>query len=214
MPSYENTLLDQTYKSIVQQQIDYGNKRNVPWGISESGYNMIDAGLNYQYKAFGVPGTGFKRGLGEELVISPYSTVMALMVMPEEACRNLQLMREKGFSDNYGFFEAVDYTPSRLPRGQQHVIIQSFMAHHQGMSLLSLSHLLLNRPMQKRFISDVQFQATLLLLQERIPCAANAPTYLLPMQALLKRKTTLTCASSIRKHPRRKSSCFPTAGIT
>lgn len=177
MPSYENTLLDQTHKSIVQQQIDYGNKRNVPWGISESGYNMIDTGLNYQYKAFGVPGTGFKRGLGEELVISPYSSVMALMVMPEEACRNLQLMWEKGFSDNYGFYEAIDYTPSRLPRGQQHVIIQSFMAHHQGMSLLSLSYLLLNRPMQKRFISDVQFQATLLLLQERIPriTALNAP---------------------------------------
>lgn len=177
MPSYENTLLDQTQKAVVQKQIDYGNKRDVPWGISESGYNMIDSAMNYQYKAFGVPGTGFKRGLGEELVISPYSAVMALMVMPEEACDNLQLMAKKGFTGTYGFYEAIDYTPSRLPRGQEHVIIQSFMIHHQGMSLLALSHLLLNQPMQKRFISDVQFQATLLLLQERIPrvTALTAP---------------------------------------
>ncbi|HRQ52006.1 MAG TPA: glucoamylase family protein, partial [Agriterribacter sp.] len=177
MPSYENTLLDQTHKAVVQKQIDYGNKKEVPWGISESGYNMIDAAMNYQYKAFGVPGTGFKRGLGEDLVISPYSSVMALMVMPEEACSNLQLMAKKGFAGTYGFFEAIDYTPSRLPRGQEHVIIQSFMAHHQGMSLLSLSHLLLNQPMQQRFISDVQFRATLLLLQERIPrvTALSAP---------------------------------------
>lgn len=169
MPSYENTLLDQTHKAVVQKQIDYGNKRDVPWGISESGYNMIDANMNYQYKAFGVPGTGFKRGLGEELVISPYASVMALMVMPEEACQNLQLMAKKGFAGTYGFYEAIDYTPSRLPRGQEHVIIHSFMVHHQGMALLSLSHLLLNQPMQKRFKADVQFQATLLLLQERIP---------------------------------------------
>ena len=177
MPSYENTLLDQTQKAVVQKQIDYGLKRDVPWGISESGYNMIDSGMNYQYKAFGVPGTGFKRGLGEELVISPYSSVMALMVMPEEACNNLQLMAKKGFTGTYGFFEAIDYTPSRLPRGQEHVIIQSFMIHHQGMSLLALAHLLLNQPMQKRFKSDVQFQATLLLLQERIPriTALSAP---------------------------------------
>ncbi|HRN57348.1 MAG TPA: glucoamylase family protein, partial [Agriterribacter sp.] len=112
MPSYENTLLDQTHKAVVQKQIDYGNKKEVPWGISESGYNMIDAAMNYQYKAFGVPGTGFKRGLGEDLVISPYSSVMALMVMPEEACSNLQFMAKKGFTGTYGFFEAIDYTPS------------------------------------------------------------------------------------------------------
>ncbi|RYE05212.1 MAG: cyclic beta 1-2 glucan synthetase, partial [Sphingobacteriales bacterium] len=177
MPTYENTLLDQTHKAVVQKQIDYGNKRNVPWGISESGYNMIDASMTYQYKAFGVPGTGFKRGLGEELVISPYSSIMALMVMPEEACHNLQLMAKKEFAGTYGFYEAIDYTPSRLPRGQEHVIIYSFMVHHQGMALLSLSHLLLNQPMQKRFKADVQCQATLLLLQERIPrvTALSAP---------------------------------------
>jgi cellobiose phosphorylase len=169
MPSYQNTLLDQTTTAVVQKQISYGKKRNVPWGISESGYNMVDASLNYQYKAFGVPGLGLKRGLGEDLVISPYSTVMSLMVLPHEAYDNLQTLKQEGFEGDYGFYEAVDYTASRMPRGQSNLIIRSFMAHHQGMSFLSLSYLLLDKIMTKRFESDVQFQSTLLLLQERIP---------------------------------------------
>ena len=169
MPSYNNTLLHQTHKVIVQKQIDYGNKREVPWGISESGYNLVDAQLNYQYRAFGVPGLGLKRGLAEDLVISPYSTIMALMVMPNEAYDNLQVMAAKGFETDYGFYEAIDYTSSRLPRGQENVIIRSFMAHHQGMSFLSLAYVLLEQPMQKRFEANVQMQSSLLLLQERIP---------------------------------------------
>ncbi len=169
MPDYENTLLGQTYKSVIQKQIEYAKKRGVPWGISESGYNAVDANLNYQYLAFGVPGLGLKRGLGEDLVISPYSSVMALMVAPEEACKNLEQLALNGFEGEFGFYEAIDYTSSRLPRGQSNVIIRSFMAHHQGMSFLSLSYLLLKQPMQKRFEAEVQFQSTLLLLQERIP---------------------------------------------
>jgi len=141
----------------------------VAWGISESGYNMVDAHLNYQYRAFGVPGLGLKRGLGEDLVVSPYSSIMALIVSPEEACKNLFNLSENGFEGKFGFFEAIDYTPSRLPRGHDHVIIQSFMVHHLGMSLLSLEYLLLNQPMQERFKQEVQFKAVLLLLQERIP---------------------------------------------
>jgi cyclic beta-1,2-glucan synthetase len=171
MPTYENTLLDQTYKAAVERQIEYGNKRGVPWGISESGYNTIDAHLNYQYRAFGVPGLGLKRGLAEDLVIAPYASALALMVAPEEACRNLQRLAADGFNGRYGFYEAIDYTPSRVPRGQPAAVVRSFMAHHQGMSLLSLAYLLLDRPMQKRFESDPLFQATTLLLQERIPKA-------------------------------------------
>src|SRR4030095_3446308 len=117
MPTYENTLLDQTYKAVIQKQIDYGRKRGVPWGVSESEYNMVDANLNYQYRAFGVPGLGLMRGLGEDLVISPYASVMSLMVSPEEASKNLLEMVKEGFEGKYGFFEAIDYTPSRLPRG-------------------------------------------------------------------------------------------------
>ncbi|MFA4828053.1 MAG: glucoamylase family protein [Thermodesulfovibrionales bacterium] len=171
MPTYENTLLDQTYKSAVARQIEYGKKRGVPWGISESGYNTIDVRLNYQYRAFGVPGLGLQRGLAGDLVIAPYASALALMVAPEEACLNLQRLSAEGFEGKYGFYEAIDYTPSRLPRGQSSAVVRSFMAHHQGMSFLSLAYLLLDRPMQKRFEAEPVFQATMLLLQERVPKA-------------------------------------------
>ena len=172
MPTYEQTLLDQTCKSVVARQIEYGKKLGVPWGISESSYNMIDSHLNYQYKAFGVPGLGLKRGLAGDLVIAPYASALALMVAPEAACRNLENLASHGFQGKYGFYEAIDYTPTHLPRGQSSAVVRSFMAHHQGMSLLSLAFLLLDGPMQKRFISDPMFQATVLLLQERLPKAA------------------------------------------
>jgi len=171
MPTYENTLLDQTYKAAVARQIEYGKKSGVPWGISESGYNTIDVRLNYQYRAFGVPGLGLRRGLAGDMVIAPYASALALMVAPEEACLNLQRLAAEGFEGKYGFYEAIDYTPSRLPRGQSSAVVRSFMAHHQGMSLLSLAYLLLDRPMQKRFEEEPVFQATMLLLQERLPKA-------------------------------------------
>jgi len=169
MPAYENTLLHQTNKATVKRQIEYAGQRGVPWGISESGYNMVDANLNYQYRAFGVPGLGLKRGLGDDIVIAPYASMLALMISPAKACNNLQLLSKEGFEGEFGFFEAIDYTPSRLPRGKDNSIIKSYMVHHQGMGLLSLAYVLLNKPMQQRFVSELRFQATLLLLQERIP---------------------------------------------
>ena len=172
MPAYEDTLLDQTCRAAVERQIAYGRSRGLPWGISESGYNTIDVHLNYQYRAFGVPGLGLKRGLAEDLVIAPYASALALMVAPEAACLNLQRLAAEGFETRYGFYEAIDYTPSRLPPGQSTAVVRSFMAHHQGMSLLSLAYVLLDRPMQKRFESEPLFQATMLLLQERIPKAS------------------------------------------
>jgi cellobiose phosphorylase len=137
--------------------------------MSESGYNTIDVHLNYQYRAFGVPGLGLKRGLADDVVIAPYASALALMVAPEEACLNLQRLAAAGLEGPFGLYEAIDYTPSRLPRGQSSAVIRSYMAHHAGMSLLSLAYLILDRPMQKRFESDPLFQATTLLLQERIP---------------------------------------------
>ena len=171
MPTYEHTLLDQSYRAAVERQIDYGRQRGVPWGLSESGYNTFDAALNYQYRAFGVPGLGLARGLADELVIAPYASALALMVDPEAACRNLQQLASEGAVGDYGFYEAVDYAPARLPRGQPSALVRSFMAHHQGMTLLSLAYRLLGRPMQKRLEALPEFQATLLLLQERIPKA-------------------------------------------
>jgi len=169
MPNYPTTLLDQTCRAAVARQIAYGQQRSLPWGVSESGYNTVDANLNYQYHAFGVPGLGLKRGLGDDAVIAPYATVLALMVAPQAACANLERLVTIGMEGRYGFFEAIDYTPARLKRGESSVIVRSYMAHHQGMSLLALDSLLHDEPMQRRFASDPQCQATLLLLQERVP---------------------------------------------
>ena len=173
MPTYDNTLLDQTCKAAVARQIEYGSQRGVPWGISESGYNTVDVHLNYQYRAFGVPGLGLKRGLAEDLVVAPYATALALMVAPEAACDNLQRLVGEGALGKFGFFEAIDYTPARQRRGQTKVVVHSYMAHHQGMSLLALAYLLLDRPMQRRFAAERLFQAVMLLLQERIPKATS-----------------------------------------
>ena len=172
MPTHENTLLDETCVAAVASQIAYGKQRGVAWGMSECGYNAVDAALNYQYRAFGVPGLGLKRGLADDLVIAPYASALALMVAPAAACANLQRLADEGLGGKYGMYEAVDYTPLRLPRGQSSAVVRSFMVHHQGMSLLALAYRLLDHPMQKRFESDPQFQATTLLLQERVPKAA------------------------------------------
>ncbi len=169
MPTYEGTLLDDTCRAVVAAQIAYGREYDVPWGVSESGYNKTDAQRNYQYRAFGVPGLGFKRGLADDLVISPYSTAMALMVAPAAAAANLTRLAGEGELGDHGFYEAIDFTPGRLPTGATRVTIRSFMAHHQGMSLLALAYVLLDRPMQRRFTADPAVRATELLLQERVP---------------------------------------------
>lgn len=182
MPSYDETLLDHACRVAVSRQIDYGKQRGVPWGISESGLNATDAHLNYQYRIFGVPELNLRRNLPEDLVIAPYATVMALMIAPEAACANLQRLVAAGAAGQFGFYEAIDFSPSRVPRGQTNALVRSFMVHHQGMSFLALSYLLHHQPMQRRFIADPLFQATLLLLQERIPsptAAHSTTTHLL-----------------------------------
>jgi cellobiose phosphorylase len=172
MPNYENTLLDHTCRAAVRQQIEYAHSRGLPWGISESGYNRTDVDMNYQYRAFGVPGLGLKRGLADDVVIAPYATAIALMVDPVEACRNLQRLADEGRYGTYGFYEAVDYTPGRLPPDETSVTIRSFMVHHQGMSLLSLDNFLQDGPMQRRFMGCPLLRSASLLLQERLPKAA------------------------------------------
>jgi hypothetical protein len=126
MPTYENTLLDQTYVAAVERQIEYGRQRGVPWGMSESGYNTVDVHLNYQYRAFGVPGLGLKRGLAEDLVVAPYASALALMVAPEAACLNLQRLAAGGLAGRLGLFEAIDYTPSRQRREASAVVDRSW----------------------------------------------------------------------------------------
>ncbi len=172
MPTYEHTLLDQTARTAVARQMEYGQRRGVPWGMSESGYAARDVNLSYQYRAFGVPGLGLQRGLEHDVVVTPYASAMALMVAPVAACRNLQRLAAIGAEGRYGFHEALDFTPTRQRRDEPYALVRSYMVHHQGMSLLALAHGLLDRPMQRRFTSDPLFQATLLLLQERIPRAS------------------------------------------
>ncbi len=174
MPTYENTLIDSTYRTSVKAQMEYGRARGIPWGVSESCYNLTDAQSNYQYRAFGVPGLGLKRGLADDLVVAPYASVMALMVAPVEACENLERLAAEGRLGDYGFYEAVDYTPSRLPPNESSTTVRSFMVHHQGMSLLSIEFLLLDKPMQRRFLAYPPFKAEELLLQERVPKAITA----------------------------------------
>ncbi len=177
MRDYEETLLNQTYKSIVERQIEYGNKNQVPWGISESAYNARDLQLNYQYAPFGVPGLGLKRGLSEDLVITPYATALAALIDPRAAFTNFRHLERENVLARYGFYESIDYTPERLPPRQKHAVIRAFMAHHQGMILLSLNNLLNGNVMQNRFHSEPLVQATELLLQERVPrgVAATRP---------------------------------------
>jgi cellobiose phosphorylase len=172
MPAYRGTLLEESNHAAVRQQIDYGRSRGVPWGVSESGYNLTDAAQNYQYRAFGVPGLGLERGLSQELVVAPYATMLAMLAAPREAFDNLAAMDALGWLTDHGFYEAVDYTPARMPHGATSVIVRSYMAHHQGMSLLALLSVLAAQPMQRRFAADVELQATLLLLQERVPRGA------------------------------------------
>ena len=176
MPSCERTLLDEACRGAVARQIEYGRETGLPWGVSESAYNVQDRDLNYQYRAFGVPGLGLRRGLGEDAVIAPYATALALMVEPDAACRNLHVLASRGLGGRFGLYEALDCTPLRLPRGTDAAIIYSFMAHHQGMSLLSLLSVLREGPMQRRFLADPALQSTKLLLEERMPL--TAPDYL------------------------------------
>jgi cyclic beta-1,2-glucan synthetase len=197
MPTYENTLLDLSCKSAVARQVQYGRQIKVPWGISESGYNLRDTDANYQYRAFGVPGLGFKRGLAQDVVIAPYATVMALMVAPEKSYKNLKELRHEKAEGRFGFYEALDYTASRVPNGQTHAVVRSFMAHHQGMSLLSLAYTLLDRPMQRRFNANPFFKSAEMLLHERVPRETSV-LYPHELEADKEREPTVPSESTLR----------------
>ena len=159
----------------VQHQIDYGAKVGVPWGLSESAYSAVDRHGTYQYKAFGVPGLGLKRGLGDELVIAPYATALAAMLVPAQSAKNLRRLAALGLEGDYGFFDALDYMnrvgddADGVADTAQPVIVRTFMAHHQGMTLVALANALLDNRMVSRFHLDSRVRATELLLQERRP---------------------------------------------
>ena len=163
------SLIEQTSRLVVRRQIAYGDALGVPWGVSESAYNVRDLEFTYQYSNFGVPGLGLKRGLGENAVVAPYATALAAMVDPGAAARNFARLAAVGARGRYGFYEALDYTPTRLPEGKDVAIVHAFMAHHQGMTVVALANGLLDGAMRARFHAEPIVQATELLLQERTP---------------------------------------------
>ncbi len=171
--SLPGTLLAEASRTAVARQIEYGHQLGLPWGVSESAYSSQFLEGDYRYQSFGVPGLGLKRGLEIDRVVAPYATAMAAMVAPGEALANLRRLAAEGAEGRYGFYEAVDYTPDRLPQGQRHVVVKSYMAHHQGMSLVALANVLLDDPMPRRFHAEPMVRAAELLLQERIP--ADSP---------------------------------------
>ncbi|HEU4919698.1 MAG TPA: glucoamylase family protein [Candidatus Limnocylindrales bacterium] len=164
-----DSLLGQTFRLVVARQMSYAGERNVPWGISESAFNARDLQQAYQYSSFGVPGLGLKRGLREDLVVTPYATALGAMIRPHAAVENFSRLARAGASGAYGFREALDYTTRRLPEGASVAVVKSYMAHHQGMILVAIGNVLNDGVMIDRFHADPLVEATELLLHERMP---------------------------------------------
>ncbi|HKY53840.1 MAG TPA: glucoamylase family protein, partial [Anaerolineales bacterium] len=172
--SYPNTLLDQSCEAAVDAHIQYASEKGIPWGISEASYYGFDVSQIYQYQAFGVPTLGYKRGLAEDLVVAPYASILALPFAPQAVMQNLEWFEKLKMWGLYGLYESADFTPERLKTGEDHAIVRSYMVHHQGMILMSLSNYLFHKRMVRRFHSDLRIQSIELLLQEQTP--ENAPT--------------------------------------
>ncbi|MGH7637017.1 MAG: glucoamylase family protein, partial [Gemmatimonadaceae bacterium] len=182
--SFAFTLLDQTFRGAVRRQIAYGIAHGVPWGTSESAYNLRDRHQTYQYRAFGVPDLALERRIGNDLVVAPYATALALDVVPDRAIRNFARLEEKAALGEYGFYDALDYT--RPVPGERFAVVRCYMAHHVGMTLVALTNALLDRAWQRRFHADPLIRSVELLLHERIPrrMVFKEPRPVRPEQAL------------------------------
>ena len=169
MPTYEGSLLDESCKFMIKSQIEYAKKLNIPWGISEAAFNLKDLQSNYQYKAFGIPWLGLKRGLADELVVSSYGGILAVNDFPKEEIQNLKRLEQHGMYGKYGFYESIDFTPERVEKDKNYAVVKTYMAHHQGLILLSINNLFNHNILQKRFVSNPEIEATTILLQETMP---------------------------------------------
>jgi cyclic beta-1,2-glucan synthetase len=176
MRSFPGTLLDQSCRTSTWRQIEYGRRRRVPWGLSESAHPLTDRAGTYQYKAFGVPGLGLARGLEDDLVVAPYATALASLVDPAAAAANLESLARDGAEGRFGFYESVDYGEKRAGVGGAPPaqvtgpeIVRAYFSHHQGMSLVALANVVRDDVFVRRFHADPRVQATELLLQERVP---------------------------------------------
>ena len=169
IPRYKGSLLDESSKFLIMSQMEYAKKLNIPWGISEAAFNLRDFHSNYQYKAFGIPWLGLKRGLADELVVSSYGSILAISDVPKKEIENLKKLEQNGMYDKFGFYESIDYTPERVEKGKNFSVVKTYMAHHQGLILLSINNLMNNNILQKRFIQNPEIEAVSVLLQETIP---------------------------------------------
>ncbi|MCI9063953.1 MAG: hypothetical protein HFJ17_05065 [Clostridia bacterium] len=169
MPKFEGTLLDESSKFSIMSQMEYAKKLGIPWGISEAAFSTKDLQSNYQYKAFGIPWLGLKRGLADEMVVSSYGSILAINDKPIEVYKNLKVLEEKGMLEKYGFYESIDFTPSRLKKDEKMSIVKTYMAHHQALILLSINNLFRQNIFQRRFLENPEISATSILLQERMP---------------------------------------------
>ena len=173
IPRYKGSLLDESCKFLIMNQIEYSKKLGIPWGISEAAFNLKDLHSNYQYKAFGIPWLGLKRGLADEMVVSSYGSILAITDIPKEVVENLRLLEKEGMYNKYGFYESIDYTPERLSKGKKSETVKTYMAHHQALILLSINNLFNNQILQKRFMENPELEAVSILLQERMPETFN-----------------------------------------
>lgn len=204
------SLLECSCAAAVERQIAYGRQKRVPWGISESAFAALGANSDYHYQSFGVPGLGLKRGLSKDLVISPYSTALALAVKPSEACANFRYLAQEGSEGPWGFYEAIDYTRDRVPDGERRTVVYAYMAHHQGMTLVALANAMFDQCVQRRFQQQPLIRSTDLLLQERIPVAvlefepqeeaASAMPPLIAPPASVSRRITTPHTATPRAH--------------
>jgi len=169
IPRFEGSLLDESCRFLIMNQIEYSKKLGIPWGISEAAFNLKDLHSNYQYKAFGVPWLGLKRGLADDMVAATYGSILAITDVPEEVVQNLKNLEKEGMYNQYGFYESIDYTPERVAKGRVAEPVKTYMAHHQALILLSINNFFNDYIFQKRFMENPEIEAVSILLQERIP---------------------------------------------
>ena len=169
IPKYEGSLLDESCQFLIKTQMEYSKNLKIPWGISESAFNLKDLQGNYQYKAFGVPWLGLKRGLADEMVVSSYGGILAINEVPKEEIKNLKWLEKEGMYGKFGFYEAIDYTPERVEKGKNAAVVKTYMAHHQGLILLSINNLFQNNILQRRFMKNPEIDSVSILLQETMP---------------------------------------------
>ena len=169
IPKYPGSIISESSEFAIMSQQEYAKELNIPWGISEAAFNLRDLNNNYQYKAFGIPWLGLKRGLADEMVVSSYGTIMAINDAPVDTIENIKRLEKEGMYGKYGFYESIDYTLNRLRKGEKSAVVKTYMAHHQGLILLSLDNLFNKNILQTRFMNNPEIEAVEILLEERMP---------------------------------------------